>query len=223
MGKKAKNNKKLSDEQKQADLKAKEIESNAKLSSGKKAITNKILSDAQKRADAMVGEAEAKAQEILAETASLCKRHLEKSQSEVDEIKVNIATRSKTVAELDAKKLLLKAKADMLDKTFDTALDKIRNLDAKAYKKLILGMLANAEDGDVITISQREKKIITKKLVDEEAKKRGIKLTLNKELGDFDGGLILSSGGVDKNFTLDVELGLLRDTVEADIAKELID
>lgn len=187
----------------------------------KEAIIDKILSDASSRAEAMVGEAYAKADAILAQTAEQCKTYLAQSKSETDKLIVDIANRSATVAELDAKKLQLAAKSQILDKVFARALEKARNLDKKRYSKLILGMLAQSEDGDIVTISDREKDIITDKVVKAEAEKRGIKLSLAKQKGDFDGGVIFSGKGVDKNFTLEVELSILRDAMETQIAKEI--
>lgn len=189
---------------------------------GKDAIIDKIMCDAKLRADAMVGEAKAKADSILAQTAEQCKQYLAKSKSETDAAVRDIAVRSEAVAELDAKKLMLKAKSEIVDSTFSLALDKARNLDAKTYKKLVLGMLEQAEDGDTVIISEREKKIITKETVAEYAKKKGIKLKLSDSLGDFDGGIILSGKGIDKNLTFEVELGILREVVEIEIAKDLV-
>ncbi|HAT83330.1 MAG TPA: V-type ATP synthase subunit E, partial [Clostridiales bacterium] len=41
------------------------------------------------------------------------------------------------------------------------------------------------------------------------------------KFGDFDGGLILSENGVDKNFTFEVEVALLKEQTEAKTAKEI--
>ena len=53
------------------------------------------------------------------------------------------------------------------------------------------------------------------------AKEKGISLTLADKLGDFDGGIVLSENGVDKNFTFDVEVALLKEQTEANVAKEI--
>lgn len=82
-------------------------------------------------------------------------------------------------------------------------------------------MLQNAKDGDVVTISQREKDIVTKESLAQFAKEKGISLTLSDKLGDFDGGVILSENGVDKNFTFEIEVALLKEQTEANVAKEI--
>lgn len=187
----------------------------------KEAIIDRILGDAQAKANSFVADAQAKADEILGNAAEQCKEYLFASKSETDRLCDEIESRGKTVAELDAKKLQLGAKAQILDSVFKRALDKARNLDGKAYKKVLLGMLEFADDGDVITISEREKDILTKKDVETYAKKKGITLSISDEFGDFDGGMILSGNGIDKNLTFEVEIEALRDSVETEIAKEI--
>lgn len=187
----------------------------------KEAIINRILSDAQLKADSFVGDAQSKADEILAEAAEQCKAYLFSSQNETDKICDEIESRGKIVAELDAKKLQLGAKAHILDSVFYRALDKVRNLDVKNYKRLLLGMLELAEDGDVITISEREKDILTQKDIEKFSKTKGINLVLSDVFGDFDGGMILSGKGIDKNLTFEVEINALREISETEIAKEI--
>lgn len=187
----------------------------------KEAIIEKILSDADVQARTAVEEAEKRADEILALAAQQCKDYIAKSACEKDRAVREVAERAETVAELDARKMLLKAKSAVLDKVFALALEKARALDADTYKKVIVGMLDFAQDGDKVTVSAREKGIVTKKLIDDIAKKKGIKLTLDPNPGDFDGGIVLTSDGIDKNFTFDVEFALLRDAAEADTARKI--
>jgi V/A-type H+-transporting ATPase subunit E len=187
----------------------------------KEAIIEKIISDGQKKADAILLEAREKADEILADAASECKTYYDQSVYEMNKQVDDILARGKTVAELDAKKLQLGAKAQILETVFSSALDKLLALDKKALKGLLVGMLANAEDGDVVIISANEKDVLTEKDVKDFAAKKGIKLSLAKEFGDFKGGLMLRGNGIDKNFTFEVEIAMIRDEIEMNIAKEL--
>ena len=187
----------------------------------KEAIIEKIISDGQKKADAILLEAREKADEILADAASECKTYYDQSVYEMNKQVDDILARGKTVAELDAKKLQLGAKAQILGTVFSSALDKLLALDKKALKGLLVGMLANAEDGDVVIISANEKDVLTEKDVKDFAAKKGIKLSLAKEFGDFKGGLMLRGNGIDKNFTFEVEIAMIRDEIEMNIAKEL--
>lgn len=143
------------------------------------------------------------------------------SKTEIDRLTLEIDERSRSVAELDARKLLLAAKTQVLDDVYAKTLEKLRNLDKEQYGALIFAMLENAKDGDVVIISKREKDIVTKQSLADFAKKKGIKLTLADKFGDFDGGVIISENGVDNNFTLDVEVSILREQTETKIAKEI--
>lgn len=187
----------------------------------KEAIIDKILSDANLKGDAIIGEANEKANEIISLAANQCKDYLYKSKTEIDRLTLEIDERSRSVAELDARKLLLDAKAQVLDSVYAKTLEKLRNLDKEQYSALIFSMLENAKDGDVVTVSEREKDIVTKESLADFAKKKGISLTLADKFGDFDGGVIISENGVDNNFTLEVEVALLREQTETKIAKEI--
>lgn len=187
----------------------------------KEAIIDKILSDANLKGDAIIGEANEKANEIISLAANQCKDYLYKSKTEIDRLTLEIDERSRSVADLDARKLLLAAKAQVLDSVYAKTLEKLRNLDKEQYSALIFSMLENAKDGDVVTVSEREKDIVTKESLADFAKKKGISLTLADKFGDFDGGVIISENGVDNNFTLEVEVALLREQTETKIAKEI--
>lgn len=187
----------------------------------KEAIIDKILSDANLKGDAIIGEANEKANEIISLAANQCKDYLYKSKTEIDRLTLEIDERSRSVAELDARKLLLAAKAQVLDSVYAKTLEKLRNLDKEQYSALIFSMLENAKDGDVVTVSEREKDIVTKESLADFAKKKGISLTLADKFGDFDGGVIISENGVDNNFTLEVEVALLREQTETKIAREI--
>ena len=187
----------------------------------KEAIIDKIIADAEIVANGIIEQASNQVDEIMARASSDCYRYVYDAKHEQDVLKVDIAQRSETVAQLDSRKLILDAKSQILDEVFAKALEKARNLPKEKYKALIFGMLESAQDGDVVIISAREKDIVTAASLKAFADKKKIKLTLNKNLGDFDGGIILSSDGVDKNLTLEVEVASFRDEYEAKIAKEL--
>lgn len=188
---------------------------------GKEAIIEKIISDATVRGEAVIDDAKFKATEIENATKAVCASMADNAEKERAAAVNDVLTRSKTVAELDAKKLLFDAKNQVVALTFETALNKVKNLPKEKYAKLVMGMLSMAEDGDVVTISKREKDVLTEAVIKEFAAKKKIKLTLNKEFGEFDGGIILSGSGVDKNLTFETEFQLLKDELEETVAKKL--
>lgn len=186
----------------------------------KEAIVERIIADAQAEAAAALADAEARAEAILEEAKRSSAEFAAAEKKRAATAAAETVARSRTVAELDAGKIMLGAKSSLIDEVFASALKMAGELDAATCKKIVLGMLDFAKDGDEITVSARESKIVTKKLVDEVAKKKGIKLTL-AGIGDFDGGLIIAKDGEEKNFTYKVEFELLRDELEAAVAKKL--
>lgn len=188
---------------------------------GKEAIIEKIISDATAKGEAVIDDAKFKATEIENVTKAVCTSMVDNAEKERAAAVNDVLTRSKTVAELDAKKLLFDAKNKVVALTFETALNKVKSLPKEKYAKLVMGMLSMAEDGDVVTISKREKDVLTEAVIKEFAAKKKIKLTLNKKFGDFDGGIILSGSGVDKNLTFETEFQLLKDELEETVAKKL--
>lgn len=187
----------------------------------KEAIIERILSDADAQARAAIEEAENKAAEILAVAEKQCDSYRRKVAADIARAVEDVAARVEVVAGLDAGKLMLAAKADILDRVYAMALEKARALDKKTYRKVVEGMLQCAENGDKVIVSERERGIVTKDMVAEVAKSKNIKLTLSSEKGTFDGGIILTSDGVDKNLTLETEFALLRTETEAETAKKL--
>ena len=53
------------------------------------------------------------------------------------------------------------------------------------------------------------------------AEKYGVRLTLSKEYADIRGGVILSNGSYDKNFSLETEFDSLREEIEPAVAAEI--
>lgn len=189
----------------------------------KESIVEKILSDAKTRAKSFVRDQSEKAQEILAEAAQECKSYIYTFKAETDTMVADIESRSRTVAELDSRKIMLAAKTRLLDGVFSRAAEKLASLDNDTQRRLLIAMIdAVAEDGDVITLGEGQKDCLNAYDVAQIAQSKGITLTLSDGYGDFD-GLVLSGKGVDKNLTFDVEIALLREDLETQIAKELFD
>jgi V/A-type H+-transporting ATPase subunit E len=188
---------------------------------GKQAILDKIYSEAKHRADAMVGEAHAKAYSILTECDTQCRSYAQTAAAEAAAVAAEIAANARTVAELDAKKLMLDAKSKLLGRVYSLALQKITALDDKTYERLIAVLLEKAEDGDTVTVSERERAFVSPEYIEKLAREKGIKLTLDKSCGDFYGGVVLSNNKVDKNLSLEVEMSLLRESREAETARKL--
>ena len=143
-------------------------------------------------------------------------KQMNASYAERDEI----IRRRITVANLEVKKLLLATKQQILEETFRKAVESIRE-DEKQYEKMLIGMIKCADDGDEITFSAQDKKLVTDAWFASACEKAGKKVKKNRLFGDFSGGILIAGKVSDKNFTLDVELASVREEYEPQIAKML--
>jgi V/A-type H+-transporting ATPase subunit E len=187
---------------------------------GSEAIIDKIVKDARKIVNSTLEEANASADETLKLANSDAKIYQDRNMAESYIERDEIVRRKITVANLEVKKLLLQAKQKLIDKAFSEAIEAVRN-DTKNYKLLITNMLAFAEDGDIVTLSAKDKDLISEEFILKATNKLKVKVSVNKKYGDFDGGIILSSKDNDKNLSLEVELASVRDEFEPQIAKIL--
>lgn len=187
----------------------------------KQAIIDKIINDAKTHASEIAQQAEAKAQEINAEAKRQAEAIMAKAERERQRALQSIEDNSKVVANLDCKKALLTARANLVAEVFESAIEKLRKSD-KDYLDIVAKMIeSQAEDGDVVCICESDSKIITEKFVKEIAKKLKINLTLSDRRADIKGGVILEGVNYDKNLSLDLEIAGMKEQAEAEIASIL--
>jgi V/A-type H+-transporting ATPase subunit E len=193
-----------------------------------KDINEKIISDAQIQADKIITQAEDKAKEII-----------KKGKEEADNIKNIILGKNNqeaslkkskilTEANLEARKTILSEKQKIVEGAFNKALESILKLDDKDYhnfiKKLILD---NIEKGDeTIFIASSDKNKISKDFIEDinkklEAKDKKGELKLSTSYLPIKGGVIIGSGKVRKNISLEFLLKKIREELEIQISKDL--
>lgn len=185
-------------------------------------IIDKILADAKARAEEVVAQAEAKAKAVLDGARVEVDAWKEDVFKKLDGEEQAVALRRETVAKLEACKIELGAKQTVIDEVFKRALKKLVELSEKEYQDVIVGMLDYAEDGDIVTVNKSCKSMLPKVFFTSYAKLKGIKLGYNTTGGNFAGGMILSNGKVDKNFTFEAELGEIREKLMPEIVAKLI-
>ncbi|MFI3229458.1 MAG: V-type ATP synthase subunit E family protein [Bacillota bacterium] len=185
------------------------------------AIIAKIMEDAQKIVNSTLEEGNISASKIIERANNDASIYVNDNMQASILERQEILRRRISVANLEVKKLMLAAKMQVLDATFDMAKKSILALPKAEYKAIISGMLDMASDKDVVYISERDASIITANFITTEAKNRGIKLKLAKEYANIEGGIILSDGTMDKNLSIEVELLSLREEMESKIAKDM--
>jgi len=195
-----------------------------------KDISEKIISDAKIQADKIIAKAEDNANNIIKkgkkEADNIKKMILYKLNQEASLKKSKILTE----ANLGVKKTILLEKQKIMEDVFGNALENILKLGNKDYhnfiKKLILD---NIEKGDeTIFIGSPDKNRISKDFIEDinkelEAKGKSGKLRLSNSYLPMKGGIIIGSGTIRKNISLELLLKNVREESEMQISKILFD
>lgn len=187
-------------------------------------ITGRIEADAQKEIDELTAQAKSQAEEITRKYAEQAKRESEeivaRGQRNADERVERLAS----VAQLDAGKMVLGAKQEMLTRAFDLALEKLCALPEAEYVDLLANLAVKAvrTGKEEVILSQKDrtqvgKAVVTKanELLDKE-KKTG-QLTLSEKTRPIQGGLLLSDGKVEVNCTFETLVRLKKTEMAGEV------
>lgn len=189
-----------------------------------KVILDKIINDNTAIINENIKRANDTASEIISKAQADADAQVADFKSGLKAEYNEILRRGEVVANLDAKKILMSAKSKAVDNLFQKTLEQLALLDKKKYLAIIKNLLKKyAEDGDIVIISSQDKGKITQKFVDDIAKNMGIKLSLAKDFGNFNGGVILAGKNSDKNLSFDMELLQLREECETQISSMLFE
>lgn len=191
-------------------------------------ITDRIGADTQKEANELLQKAKAQAEEILrayteaaeGDYAAALKKGEQEARQRIE--------RMEGVAQLEAKKLTLSCKQEMLDKAFAAALQKMLELPEDQYAELLtlLAVKASVTGKEALVFSETDRARYGKRVVVaanealEKAGKTGA-LTLSEESRPFQGGLYVQDGKVETNCTFSALVRLQRQTMAREIAEQL--
>lgn len=191
-------------------------------------IKQKILEDARAKAADIEAQAQQEADEIIEqaqkEAAVKSADALKKAETDGQEI----YRRLLSVAALEGRKEILRAKQDMVDSAFQLALDKIINLPDHEYQKLVEDMIVNAAtkgNGEIL-LSERDKKRMSGKFlanINKRVKNKGIggSFTMSNDSIKTAGGFILKFGDMEINSTFEILFEMIRPELEGEVVRIL--
>ncbi len=191
-------------------------------------IKEKILGDALEEKRKIQKEAEIEIEKIK----SLAKKEIESIKKEILE-RYNQESELKekkiiTEAILNTKKDILSEKQAIINNIFSEALNRINKLEDEKYLSLLEKLiLDNIETGEeTVYIGKQERKAINHefiKKINEKLNLQGKKglLELSKKRLPILGGVVLGSGEVKKNASLEVILEKVKDEIETELNKFL--
>ena len=191
---------------------------------GTEKIIAHIADEAKAQADGIVSQAESKCAEILA--------GYQKQADGIYENKMNagkqaVQSESESVvrlAKMDAKKLALALKQEMVALSFDKAVEKLSQLPEAEYVAFLakLAKEASVTKAEQVVLNAKDKAAIGDKLIAEANKLiEGGKLSLAEDTGDFSGGLILRRENIEVNCTTELLVDLKRQDMASQVAEVL--
>jgi len=188
----------------------------------------------------IAGDAAAEIEKLQAESKAQCDEIAKKSAAEAQEEYARLLKqgtlnakhrqeRLNSVAELEAKKIVLGEKQDLIARTFDRAVEMLRDLPEDKYIAFLAKLAAEASsDGtEQIVLCARDQRLglaIRDKANDllKAAGKSG-GLTLSGDARDILGGLVLTKGNIETNCSLDVLVSAYKNELAGEVAKTLFD
>ena len=124
------------------------------------------------------------------------------------------------ISRMEARKSVLAVKQEMVEKSFDLALDKIVALPEDRYVAFLAGLAKNAAGTgeEEVILNARDRAAISEKLI-QAINLGGAHMTLSDETRDIAGGLILRRGSIEANCSVE----LLVELCKGEMASKLAD
>lgn len=185
----------------------------ARIEADAREAAEKILADSRKEAEAVRADARARAE---AQKSELRARAEQRAAEERNRIT--------TLARLSVRRELLGAKQALLDRVFTEAAERIEKLSREDYRAFVARLLTeHAETGEEEVLVGPDEKRIDQSFLDGVSKKigKGKGLRLSDEKRPIRAGVVLRSGRVETNCSLETILREAREKMETEIASVL--
>ncbi len=173
--------------------------------SGIDVIISQIEQDTQAVCGKIIAEAQAKADKILAEARDQAQSVAAAGKDKTAACVADIKKRGESAADLEEKRVMLRAKQDIIATMLKKGLEDSKNLPDNEYFALIVQMVekySQPEDG-IICFGRKDKERMPYDLPERVNSAAKGRLTLAVEDADIDAGFILKYGGIEQNCSFD--------------------
>ena len=201
-------------------------------------IIARIEEDAQKEVNEILARAEAEASAISAKYAEIAKEESAAIIEKGEKAAADRTLRLQGVARLDARKMLLKTKQEMIELSFREAEAKLSALSDGDYVETLARLAVSAaQTGNeeiILSADDREKygkDVVARansllnedegiaRIITAAGKKiRGEGIKLSEETREISGGLILKDGDLEVDASFKTIVNQMRDTLSGDVA-----
>lgn len=193
-------------------------------------ITGRIAADNQTEIQSLLDRSREQATAIFSGYQAAADHDYQETLKKGKQDAADRIERLGSVSELEARKLQLAAKQEMLDKAFQLAMEKLLALPEDKYIALLSKLAVQGCDTgkEELIFSSKDRNRIGKQVVlsaNEALTKQGRigELKLSEESRSFEGGLYLRSGQVETNCTFAALVRLQRQRGAKEIAEMLFD
>ena len=193
-------------------------------------LTERIAADTDRERQSILAGGKAQAAEIRASYEALAESEYAESVAKGKQDAAERIERMGNVAQLEARKLRLSAKQEMLEKAFDLALKKLLNMPEAEYVDLLskLAVEGSVTGREALILSVADRPRFGKKVVisaNETLEKAGktAELTLAEESREFTGGLYIQDGKVETNCTFPTIVRMLKEQISGQVAQILFE
>ena len=170
------------------------------------------VKNAEKAMEEIIGKAKIEAEEILKQEAEKCEKEAE-----------SLKSRKISAAELQARKMILGAKQEAIQKSFDLALEKLKSMPEDKYLSYLTEEIIKIPVNEgIIILNQRDRDKIGEKLI--EAVNQSLnaaKYKLSDKTINVSGGFLLRSGNIEINNTFETLLNSVKDDLTSEVANAL--
>lgn len=195
---------------------------------GAERIINKILDDARVKAENNIEQAKKQADSII----DAAEKEAEKKKAEILDNAAKDASETKkrliAVAELEIRKIKLKAKQELITRVFEQVVETLNSLPAERYKEMISNMIVNsAKTGDEeILLSRRDKERVGNDIigiVNAKLRERGLRsnMKISGDTVDIKGGFVLRSENIEFNNSFEAIIRMKYSEIEPQVVNIL--
>ena len=191
---------------------------------GTEKIIAHIEADAQAQADAVLGEARQRCEAIKARFDEKAARLYSDRIREGVKACQDQEDSALRISRMEARKSVLSVKQDMVEKSFDLAVQQIVALPDEKYTAFLANLVKKAGPAgdEEIILNAADRARVGEALI-KAVNADGAKMKLSDETRDIKGGLILRRGSIETNCSVELLVELCRGELSAKLADVLFD
>ena len=191
---------------------------------GTEKIIAHIEADAQAQADAVLGEARQRCEAIKARFDDKAARLYSDRIREGVKACQDQEDSALRISRMEARKSVLSVKQEMVEKSFDLAVQQIVALPEEKYTAFLANLVKKAGPAgdEEIILNAADRARVGEALL-KAVNADGAKMKLSEETRDIKGGLILRRGSIETNCSVELLVELCRGELSAKLADVLFD